>query len=75
MRLRWRGFEFPMKVVKDDESLTMNFGKFFIEPFEKGFGHTIGNSLRRVLLSSLEGAAVIAMKVTSPGAFSSGNAT
>ncbi|MGE4159081.1 MAG: DNA-directed RNA polymerase subunit alpha [Planctomycetota bacterium] len=63
MRLRWRGFEFPMKVAKDESSLTQNFGKFNIEPFEKGFGHTIGNSLRRVLLSSLEGAAVIAIKI------------
>ena len=58
MRIRWRNFELPSQVVVDQESLTENYAQFSIEPFEKGFGHTIGNGLRRVLLSSIEGTAV-----------------
>jgi len=58
MRIRWRGFELPTRVVVDRETLTSTYGKFIAEPFERGFGHTIGNSLRRVLLSSLEGTAI-----------------
>lgn len=58
MRIRWRGFELPTRVVADRETLTNTYGKFIAEPFERGYGHTIGNSLRRVLLSSLEGTAV-----------------
>jgi len=62
MRIRWRGFELPTEVVADKATLTDRYGKFIIEPFEKGFGTTLGNSLRRVLLSSLEGAAVTAVQ-------------
>ena len=58
MRIRWRNLELPSRVIVDRESLTPNYGRFMIEPFERGFGHTIGNGLRRVLLSSLEGTAV-----------------
>ena len=58
MRIRWRGFELPTEVVVDQDTLTDRYGKFLIEPFERGFGTTVGNSLRRVLLSSLEGAAI-----------------
>ena len=58
MRIRWRGFELPSRVAPEAESLTSTFGRFVAEPFERGFGHTIGNSLRRILLSSLEGAAI-----------------
>jgi DNA-directed RNA polymerase subunit alpha len=58
MRIRWRNFELPSSVTVDTSSLTGNYAKFSIEPFEKGFGHTIGNGLRRVLLSSIEGTAV-----------------
>jgi DNA-directed RNA polymerase subunit alpha len=58
MRIRWRNLELPSRVVVDRTSLTPTFGKFIIEPFERGFGHTIGNGLRRVLLSSLEGTGV-----------------
>ena len=58
MRIRWRGLELPSNVRVDDESLTSRFGKFVVEPFERGFGTTIGNSFRRILLSSLEGTAV-----------------
>lgn len=58
MRIRWRGFELPTKVVCDEATKTESYAKFIVEPFERGFGATIGNSLRRVLLGSLEGAAV-----------------
>ncbi len=63
MRIRWRTFELPSKVLPEKESLTSNFGRFFIEPFEKGFGHTIGNGIRRVLLSSIEGSAITHAKI------------
>ena len=63
MRIRWRNFELPSKVEPDNASLTGEYGRFIIEPFERGFGHTIGNGLRRVLLSSIEGAAVTAVKI------------
>ncbi len=58
MRIRWRGFELPTEVMVDQDTVTDRYGKFLIEPFERGFGTTVGNSLRRVLLSSLEGAAI-----------------
>jgi DNA-directed RNA polymerase subunit alpha len=63
MHIRWRGFELPSIVNVDAASLTGTYGKFIAEPFERGFGTTIGNSLRRVLLSSLEGSAVTQIKV------------
>lgn len=63
MRIRWRGLELPSKVICDRETLTDTYGKFVTEPFERGFGHTVGNSLRRVLLSSLEGSAVTRIKI------------
>lgn len=63
MRVRWRGLELPTRVVHDESVSTETYGRFIIEPFERGFGTTVGNSLRRVLLSSLEGAAVVRVKV------------
>jgi len=63
MRIRWRNFELPSKVVADKGSAGDDFGRFMIEPFERGFGHTIGNGLRRVLLSSIEGTAVTAVRI------------
>ena len=63
MRIRWRNFELPSKVQPDADSLTDEYGRFHIEPFERGFGHTIGNGLRRVLLSSIQGAAVTAVRI------------
>ncbi len=63
MHVRWRGFELPSNVTCEAESLTSTYGKFIAEPFERGFGTTIGNSLRRVLLSSLEGSAITQIKV------------
>ncbi len=63
MRIRWRNFELPSKVQPDKESLSTQYGRFIIEPFERGFGHTIGNGLRRVLLSSIEGTAVASVRI------------
>ena len=63
MHIRWRGLELPSVVDFDRESLTPNYGKFTAEPFERGFGTTVGNSLRRVLLSSLEGSAITQIKI------------
>ncbi len=67
MRIRWRGLELPTRVVSDQTVATPTYGKFAVEPFERGFGTTVGNSLRRVLLSSLEGAAVTSIKIASAG--------
>src|ERR1700709_1077220 len=54
----WRGFQKPKRLAVDTETLTEKYGKFPAQPFERGFGTTVGNSLRRILLSSLEGASV-----------------
>ncbi len=56
-------FELPNKLTKVEEGSTATYGKFLAEPFEAGYGHTIGNSLRRVLLSSIEGAAITSIKI------------
>jgi len=63
MRVTWRGLELPTRVERDISVSSSMYGRFFIEPFERGFGTTIGNSLRRVLLSSLEGSAVTSVKI------------
>jgi DNA-directed RNA polymerase subunit alpha len=63
MRVRWRGLELPSRVASDRATLSDVYGKFSIEPFERGFGMTVGNSLRRILLSSLEGSAVTRVKI------------
>lgn len=63
MDLVKKGFQLPKKVTFDEETLTNFYGKLVVEPFERGFGTTIGNSLRRVLLSSIEGAAVTAVRI------------
>src|SRR4249920_1264690 len=62
-RVRWRGLELPTRVVTDPKFKSDTYGRFSVEPFERGFGTTVGNSLRRVLLSSLEGAAVTSIKI------------
>ena len=62
-RVRWRGLELPTKVSSDPRFKGDTYGRFMVEPFERGFGTTVGNSLRRVLLSSLEGASVSAIKI------------
>ena len=63
MRITWRGLELPTRVERDSKIASDRYGKFYIEPFERGLGTTIGNSLRRVLLSSLEGSAVTSIKI------------
>lgn len=63
MRITWRGLELPTSLKRDAEIADSTYGKFYVEPFERGFGTTIGNSLRRVLLSSLEGSAVTSIKI------------
>ncbi len=63
MHIRWRGLELPSSVVVDQRTLSNTYGKFVAEPFERGFGTTVGNSLRRILLSSLEGSSVTQIKI------------
>lgn len=63
MRTKIKGIEMPRKLICDEATLTGNYGKFVAEPFERGYGLTIGNSLRRILLSSLQGAAVKSIKI------------
>jgi len=59
----WKGFQKPKRLAAETETLTDRFGRFQAQPFERGFGTTIGNALRRVLLSSIEGAAITAVKI------------
>jgi DNA-directed RNA polymerase subunit alpha len=63
MRVTWRGLELPTRVERDTKVSSDKYGRFYVEPFERGFGTTVGNSLRRVLLSSLEGSSVTAVKI------------
>jgi DNA-directed RNA polymerase subunit alpha len=63
MHIRWRGLELPSLVTCDHKTLTGTYGKFVAEPFERGFGVTIGNGLRRILLSSLEGSSITQIKI------------
>jgi len=63
MRIRWRNFELPSRVAADADTAQANYARFVVEPFERGFGHTIGNGMRRVLLSSIEGFAITQIKV------------
>jgi len=67
MAIRIGRFEMPKRIVKDEALSKGNYGRYYAEPFEAGYGRTIGNSLRRVLLSSLEGAAISSVKIE--GAF------
>lgn len=63
MPIRLGRFEMPKRLTKEESTATETYAKFIAEPFETGYGHTIGNSLRRVLLSSLEGAAITSIKI------------
>jgi len=63
MIIRTKDFQIPKKLESETETLTATYGKFYAEPFERGFGTTIGNSLRRILLSSIAGAAVTSVKI------------
>lgn len=58
MRITWRGLEIPTRIERDTDVSSPYYGRFYVEPFERGFGTTIGNGLRRVLLSALEGSAI-----------------
>jgi DNA-directed RNA polymerase subunit alpha len=59
----WKGFQRPKRLEFERETLTDRFGRFYAQPFERGFGTTVGNAMRRVLLSSIDGAAVTAVKI------------
>src|SRR3989440_8119266 len=59
----WTGFQMPRRLAADAETMTERYGRFSAQPFERGFGTTVGNSLRRALLSSIEGAAITAVKI------------
>lgn len=59
----WKGFQRPKRLELERETLTDRFGRFYAQPFERGFGTTVGNAMRRVLLSSIEGAAVTAIRI------------
>ena len=59
----WKGFQKPKRLEMDREGLTDHFGRFYAQPFERGFATTVGNALRRVLLSSIEGTAITAVRV------------
>jgi DNA-directed RNA polymerase subunit alpha len=61
--MKLRDLVLPQRLECDQDTLTDTYGRFYAEPFEKGYGHTIGNSLRRILLSSLEGCAIVAVKI------------
>ena len=63
MHKHWTDLVKPKKLEVDEKSLTTTYGKFYAEPFERGFGLTIGNSLRRILLSSLMGAAIVSARI------------
>src|SRR6201990_2729374 len=59
----WKGFQKPKRLIVHSENMTDRYAQFSAQPFERGFGTTIGNALRRVLLSSIEGAAITAVKI------------
>lgn len=63
MSVKYGKFEMPQKITEDKESSVLNFARYIAEPFERGFGHTIGNSLRRMMLSSLEAPAIISVRI------------
>lgn len=63
MGMKWRDFQLPKKLECDEPSYSATYGKFIAAPFERGYGITLGNSLRRILLSSIEGSAVTAIKI------------
>lgn len=63
MGIKWRDFQLPKRLECDESTYTNTYGKFFAAPFERGYGVTLGNSLRRVLLSSIEGTSVTSVKI------------
>src|ERR1700674_2880636 len=63
MSVRYGKFEMPQKIIVDQEKAEANFARYVAEAFERGFGHTIGNALRRILLTSLEAPAIISVRI------------
>src|SRR3989344_1421580 len=63
MGIKWRDFQMPKRLDCDESVYTSTYGRFIAEPFERGYGVTLGNSLRRILLSSIEGSAVTSIKI------------
>ncbi len=63
MGIKWKDFQLPRRVVVDEKSYSPTYGKFIAEPFERGYGITLGNTFRRILLSSIEGSAVTSVKI------------
>lgn len=61
--MKWKPLTMPNEVYKDDSKATDTFSRFIVEPLERGYGTTLGNSLRRVLLASIQGAAVVSMRI------------
>jgi len=61
--MKWKPLQMPKEVVSDQSSTTENYSRFIFEPLERGFGNTLGNSLRRVLLSSIQGASVVSLRI------------
>ena len=66
MAKRLGKFELPNRLIKEEETATEKYAKFIADPFESGYGHTIGNAFRSVLLSSIEGAAISSFKIDVP---------
>ena len=75
--MKWKSLTMPKEIVVDEPTKTANYARFYVEPLERGFGHTIGNALRRTLISSIQGSAVVAVRIegvlhefsTIPGVF------
>ncbi|MEW5895281.1 MAG: DNA-directed RNA polymerase subunit alpha [Candidatus Omnitrophota bacterium] len=63
MGVKWRDFQMPKRLECDESTYTSYYGKFIAEPFERGYGVSLGNSLRRILLSSIEGSAITSIKI------------
>jgi|694.fasta_scaffold07199_6 DNA-directed RNA polymerase subunit alpha len=63
MSVKYGKFEMPQKITLEEETVSPTFARFIAEPFERGFGHTIGNSMRRMMLSSLEAPAIISIRI------------
>ncbi|PKK84580.1 MAG: DNA-directed RNA polymerase subunit alpha [candidate division Zixibacteria bacterium HGW-Zixibacteria-1] len=61
--MKWKPLQMPKEIVSDQSSATENYSRFIIEPLERGFGNTLGNALRRVLLSSIQGASVTSIRI------------
>src|SRR5215475_7842454 len=63
MSVKYGKFEMPSKIAVEDESAKNHYARFIAEPFERGFGHTVGNALRRIMLSSLEAPSIVSVRI------------